>query len=206
MWFAQRERIIGTMNAYRTSLNEAIAARRRRVRGKVESLGVLSVLFSAAVPAQAQTVGTIDGLESIDPAAAYGALQTLVIATYFMPLLMSIGIYRSLRLAHRWWVEPDTRPDGDWNTVWRFVSRAIGYLVVAITCFEVVPQLTGVPLSDHIRATPYFGYALLISGVIGLVWAIVWPQIAIFVLRPGRYPALIVSSSIRSDDVDVHTP
>jgi hypothetical protein len=176
------------------------------VRGKVESLGVLFVLVFAALPAQAEMVDTGDGLESAELTGTYGALQTLVVVTYFMPLIMSIGIYRSLRLARRWWVEPDTRPDGDWNTVWRFVSRAIGYLVVAITCLAVVPQLTGVPLSAHIRATPYFGYALLISGVIGLVWAIVWPPIAIYLLRPGRYPAIIVSSSIRRDDVDVPTP
>ncbi len=144
-------------------------------------------------------------------ATHYGAMNTsptaaILFAAYLMPLLMSIGIYRSIRLARRWWVEPDTRPDGDWNTVWRFVSRAIGYLVVAVTCFEVVPQLTGVSLSAQIRATPYFGYSLLISGVIGLVWAIVWPQIAIFVLRPGRYPAFIASSSIQNDDVDLPTP
>jgi hypothetical protein len=131
---------------------------------------------------------------------------SIVVGLCLMPLLMSIGIYRSLRLARRWWVEPETRPNGDWNTVWRFVSSAIGYLVVAVICLKIVPQTTGLPLSAHMTATPYFGYALLISGVIGLVWAILWPPIAVYLLRPGRYPAIVVRSSIKSNDVDAPRP
>ena len=131
---------------------------------------------------------------------------TLLVATYLTPFLMSIGIYRSLRLARRWWVDPASRPDGDWNTVWRFVSSAIGPLVVAITCLKVVPEITGLSLGAQIQKTPYFGYALLISGVIGLVWAIVWPQIVIYLLRSGQYPAIIVSGAIRADEADRPTP
>ena len=126
---------------------------------------------------------------------------TLFIATCLTPFLMSIGIYCSLRSARKWWAEPETRPGGDWNTVWRFVSRAIGPLVVAVTCLEVVPGTTGIPLSAYIQTTPFFGYALLISGVMGLVWGIVWPQIVIFLLRLGESPVIIVGSAIqRTDD------
>jgi hypothetical protein len=126
-----------------------------------------------------------------DVGGAVEVTQTVLIATLVLPFLMSIGIYRSLRLVRRWRLHPEMRPAGTWGEVWRVASSAIGYLVVAVVCLVVVPRITGVPTGITEETRPYFDLALLISGVIGLIWAFVWPQIAVHVLRPGEFGVIV---------------
>jgi CubicO group peptidase (beta-lactamase class C family) len=56
-----------------------------------------------------------------------------------------------------------------------------------------IPRLLGAPLSIMQYLVPSFGYTLLVSGVVALVWAIVRTMLAYFILRGEKQDKLISS-------------
>ena len=102
--------------------------------------------------------------------------------------LQLAGIIHATRVINRWRVDPQRRPHGFWSLLWHIGLPCILNIAWGLLLLVVLPGLFGYPLSFFLYIAPDFGYLLLISGTIALVWSIVRTLLAILALRQKSEP------------------
>jgi hypothetical protein len=96
----------------------------------------------------------------------------LYVVLFLAVIVQAAGIARTLRLLRGWRDQPDLRPRGRTALVTRLWLPLLCNLGWGVFALMGVPKLFGAPLSYLIYTAPDFGYTLLVSGVVALVWGI----------------------------------
>ena len=88
--------------------------------------------------------------------------------------LQIIGLLRSLALVRRWRAQPTRRPYGIWGTMWQIGLPEFASLIVGLLALVGLPQGLQLPMSYLLYAMPDFGTMLVVIGIIGVGWSLVW--------------------------------
>ena len=115
------------------------------------------------------------------------ANQVLFFVVLAVVGLQVLGIARSIVLLRRWRARPARRPRGPLRVTARVVLPLLVSLAWALVCLVVLPVFLGGSLSLLLLTTPDFGWLLVASGTISLVWGVTRAILAVRTLR--RYHA-----------------
>jgi CubicO group peptidase (beta-lactamase class C family) len=89
----------------------------------------------------------------------------------------TLGSFGSLRALRSWHKDPQRRPRNWRAKVWQIGAPVLVSLVLAWLAVVGVPQIFHLPLSFLLYETPDFGYGLVVIGIVGLGWALIWPSL-----------------------------
>ncbi|MDX1520363.1 MAG: serine hydrolase domain-containing protein [Anaerolineae bacterium] len=119
--------------------------------------------------------GVVSLLVGRQPSTTTSDTMQLTFFRYTLGLMVVqlLGILRTVWLLHHWRAEPTRRPSGWLRVGWHIVPPLILNILWGVMALGLVPRLLGGTLTNLITFVPDFGYTLILSGVVALIWGIV---------------------------------
>jgi len=103
-----------------------------------------------------------------------GGLKLMVYyAVLVLAVIQVFGIVWSIRQIRRWRAQPEERPRGRRGMVWHVVVPLVLNLAHGFVFLVGLPAMFGTSLAYLCLYVPDFGYTLIVSGTLALVWGIV---------------------------------
>jgi CubicO group peptidase (beta-lactamase class C family) len=155
--------------------------------GRIQALtaGILSLLSKQTPP--------------ILPAMHHPIMYPLLMTILLVTGLLLLWMMHSLWVWRHWQRQPARRPQG-WRRGLAVGVRLVLPLLWALVLFVLVPQLT-YPLAVLRINVPDFGYALLVSGVLGIGWALVWLALVLHERRTTQGVAQPSAATLLSSEM-----
>lgn len=110
-------------------------------------------------------------------------LPLLYAILFLAVIVQAAGMARTVML-RRWRDQPDIRPRGAAALVTRLGLPLLCNLGWSLFALMGLSRLLGTPLSLIIYFAPDFGYILVLSGVVALVWSLLRTVVVLGLLRP----------------------
>jgi hypothetical protein len=110
-------------------------------------------------------------------------LQDIFAILFLAVIVQATGMARLVMLLRRWRDQPDVRPQGAAVLVTRLGLPLLCNLGWGLFALVGLSRLLGTPLSLIIYFAPDFGYILVVSGVVALVWSLVRTVVMLGLLR-----------------------
>jgi CubicO group peptidase (beta-lactamase class C family) len=103
-----------------------------------------------------------------------GGLKLMVYyAVLVLAAIQLFGVIWSIRQIRRWRAQPEARPRGWRGIVWQMVVPLILNLTHGVVFLVGLPAMFGATLGYLCLYVPDFGYTLIVSGSLAVVWGIV---------------------------------
>jgi CubicO group peptidase (beta-lactamase class C family) len=103
-----------------------------------------------------------------------GGLKLMVYyAVLVLAVIQLFGIIWSIRQIRRWGAQPEARPRGWRGIVWHIVLPLVLNLAHGLVFLVGLPAMFSATLGYLCLYVPDFGYTLIVSGSLAVVWAIV---------------------------------
>jgi len=119
------------------------------------------------------------------PAAPNWALRIAYLVLFALVLLQFLGMVRTVALVGRWRRLTATRPTRTFLLA-RTGGSALLNAVWGLAVIGGIPALFGMPLFATVRRVPDFGYVLLGSAILALVWSGARTLLVWFAIRQPR--------------------
>jgi CubicO group peptidase (beta-lactamase class C family) len=126
--------------------------------------------------------------EELQPIPQSNSYLTILKVLVAVDAILLIGMIWSVVTLRRWHAQPERRPRGWLRVGGRVVVGLVPYLLWALVCLVGLPQYFRWSLEGLLLEVPDFGYALVLSGAIALIWGVLRTVLMILVLRKRGSP------------------
>jgi hypothetical protein len=121
-------------------------------------------------------------------------MKGFYLGTIVIVILQLLTLIWAVFRLRRWIRQPETRPQGFWRVLLRLVVPILLNVLAGLVLAIGIPSMFGAPLVGAIFTAPDWGYAMLLSGLLGIGW-IIWGIVTVAMLRQRRVPRPVEARS-----------
>lgn len=109
-------------------------------------------------------------------------IRGIYVGTFVIVALQLLTLIWAVFRLRRWFRQPETRPQGFWRVLLRVVLPILLNVLAGLVLALGLPAMFGAPLAGAIAYAPDWGYAMLLSSLLGIGW-VIWGIAAFVVMR-----------------------